>query len=199
MSVAPARQPGGAPAGIGGEFAERYYPTVDIPLNLDSGGTYAYPSSPETADEFVEFWRTVEIPEHVLRRVDAAYKEAWNARRTYLGIEFEQANPIPWREKERAAYEERKEAYKREKLANLPASIHPTQVRPLVRVAKMHWASRHLPPAELAKFQEMTFQVPGETKRTAAKLVAAWELEKIAFAFKDEGDASDQLLNRLDG
>lgn len=192
------RQPPGAPAGSGGEFAPRYAPAVDIPLDWSADGSYAYPADPQTADQLVAFWRNVEIPEHVLRQVDAEHREAWHARRIYLGIEFEKANPIPRSDRDREAWEARKEAFKREGMAGIPPYIHVTQVRPLVRIAKMLWASSSLPADQRALFREMRFPLPGGVTMTAAEAVEGWRLKDIVHAFEDKGEPAERLLDRLD-
>lgn len=192
------RQPTGAPAGTGGEFASRYAPAVDIPLDWSADGSYAYPADPQTADQLVAFWRNVEIPEHVLRQVDAAYKEARRARTTYLGIEFEKANPRPRSDRDLPAWEERKTAFVLDGLAGIPPYIHVTQVRPLVRIAKMHWASSGLPADQRAIFREMRFPLPGGVTMTAAEAVEGWHLKDIAHAFEDKGEPAERLLDRLE-
>lgn len=186
------RHPEGAPGGRGGEFADRYAPFVDIDLGWRTDGTYAFPAMTETATDLIEFWRTVEIPDRVLRQVTDAHAVLWGAKAGFLGIEFEKANPCPRRADDVQAWRDAKVAYIRERLTRVhPRVIGPGVIRPLVRIARMHWESAKLPTAEREIFRATEFPLPGGTRYKAADLVDFWWFDEMREDFTDHGPSSE--------
>lgn len=186
------RHPEGAPGGRGGEFAGRYAPFVDIDLGANTTGTYAFPAFAQTSADLIEFWRTVEIPDRVLRQVTDAHAVLWDAKAGFLGIEFEKANPCPRRADDVQVWRDAKVDYIRERLTRVhPRVIDPVVIRPLVRIARMHWESAKLPQAEREVFRAAKFRMPSGAMVAAADSVAFWWFDEMREDFTDHGPSSE--------
>lgn len=160
------RKPPGSPGGTGGQFdfAPNESPSEGVTLEPDwvrtnDMASFRYPPAPQSYEQVVDFWETVEIPDHELDLFVAQYRSATIDKPEYaqqigsLVRQWEAGNPEPYVSPNPTFDEElahevwlaNREQYSisagefvaSRHMPNLPTSITPEQTAPLLRAARM--------------------------------------------------------------
>lgn len=155
--------------------------TLDL-VSLHGRGTFDFPGSFSDADDLVEFWSTVEVPEKALLATQLAYKARWDeawqeAIKDYEGF----AGACPRNNlQDMRAWGDARLKYVQENHANYPKvqgtprNLSAHHVRPLVIATKM-WASAHtLAPEERDKVHKMMVKFPSYEKPLPVERLVQW-------------------------
>lgn len=150
--VLPPAQPR-TPPGVstGGQYAAT--PREESPVSLqlpareyNADGTFEFPPIARDAEQLVDFWLRVPVPDQVLHQLRAEYHEAqlqWRVDRL-AELEVEEGDPEPEKMRharvtpEWDAWFERRNQREVELLAEHPGGISQVMTRPLARITMMH-------------------------------------------------------------
>lgn len=170
------RTPAGVPTG--GQFAALARGEAGVALKpLD--GSFMFPPPMRTADEIIDFWSRVEIPDEVLARTRLVFRENREMLKTdwpHHAWDWDEAwrwgeqNPQPdpsdagafadWEGRQRVAQDQYENAM-RVRLQDLPEELERADIRPLFRASAMMRTAMdldHLPFEDQRRIQDHVMQ-----------------------------------------
>ncbi len=180
------RQPSGVPAG--GQFAPDERPEVE---HIDLSGisddeyndraTFAFPPVPRNADQVIDFWLNVDIPDDALQRVVRDRQRVIDERRFCVAPWAWSVDPTkrpPMLMGPRARKRRRNElAWRR--WAEETKPYPPQELRHLCRMAGMYWDAERLDPDGCQRVRSCVFTSEGGLTGTPEQVVAWYELESV--------------------
>ena len=197
----PVRVPAGS--NTGGQFTPSYHgeatyalsPVEDSDESYNYDGTYKFPPHPRSANQLIDFWAVVEVPDAVLENFANTYARDWDSWSAGMMSNWGILNPEPVLSGRKKEWSRAKTQYEQSLPAHRPSRLSRSVVRPLARLARMVQQAKELPEPEREAIMRLPFSLPNGVSGYPKEIYDLYMLSRVPNSLLTGTD--DQMASQL--